>query len=146
MSSNKPLTNIDYGVGIITNTILDNVIEALSKLNFNEETNTKILEVINQQKIANIQPQKKKSTKVKNTETKVRTIEEKNQCQRELKSGGKCKGIKTNNITNSCWGHMSPEEKEQHRIMKNGVSAKTNKNIIKLSYDEQRRLEDLADE
>jgi hypothetical protein len=147
MSYNKPLTNIEYGVGIITNTILDNVIEEINKLHLDSETQLRILEAINTQKLTITQPPKSKSkSKSKNTEIKQRVISEENQCQRQLKSGGKCHGIKTNNITNSCWGHMSIEEKEQHQLMKNGNNIKSSKKIIKLSYDEQRRLEDLVDD
>jgi hypothetical protein len=55
-----------------------------------------------------------------------------------MKNGQRCHGIKTNNITKSCWGHMTPTEKEEHRMSKNKPSGK--------KYSLQRKLEDEADE
>jgi hypothetical protein len=94
--------NIDLGLGIIKNTILDNLEKSFRKLDLSDD------------------------------------VLGANQCQRFMKNGQRCHVIKTNNITKSCWGHMTSTEKEEHRMSKNKPSGK--------KYSLQRKLEDEADE
>jgi hypothetical protein len=129
--------NIDLGLGIIKNTILDNLEKSFRKLDLSEDVNNLILEVIEKEKAAEEYP-KRSRKKVINLDRPKREIAPENQCQRIMKNGQRCHGIKTNNITKSCWGHMTASEKEEHRMSKSKPSGK--------KYSLQRKLEDDADE
>jgi hypothetical protein len=129
--------NIELGLGIIKNTILDNLEKSFKKLDLGKEVDALIMEVIETEKAADEYPKKSKK-KVINLDRPKREIAPENQCQRIMKNGQRCHGIKTNNITKSCWGHMTATEKEEHRMSKNKPSGK--------KHSLQRQLEDEADE
>lgn len=129
--------NIELGLGIIKNTILDNLEKSFKKLDLGKEVDALIMEVIENEKAADEYPKKTKK-KVINLDRPKREIAPENQCQRIMKNGQKCHGIKTNNITKSCWGHMTATEKEEHRMSKNKPSGK--------KHSVHRQLEDEADE
>jgi hypothetical protein len=130
--------NIDYGLGIIKNTILDDLEKSLSKLGLDDDIHAMIIEVIENEK--SVDEPKKSRKKVINLDRPKREIAPENQCQRKMKTGEKCKGIKTNNITKSCWGHMTSKEKEEHRLSKNKPVTTGKK------YSLHRKAEDEADE
>ena len=129
--------NIDLGLGIIKNTILDNLEKSFRKLDLSDDVLSAILETIDKEKAADEYP-KKSRKKIINLDRPKREIAPENQCQRVMKNGQRCHGIKTNNITKSCWGHMTATEKEEHRMSKNKPSGK--------KYSLQRKREDEADE
>lgn len=130
--------NIELGLGIIKNTILDNLEKSFRQLDLSEDVSAMVLEVIEKEKSAEEYPKKSKKKKVINLDRPKREIAPENQCQRVMKNGQRCHGIKTNNITKSCWGHMSATEKEEHRMSKTKPTGK--------KHSLQRKLEDEADE
>ena len=113
-TSKKQLTNIDHGVGIIKNAILDNIIERIKLLDLDEQSYTKLTEVFDDEK-ANVSIRKKKNEK---EDKPKKVIPSERQCTRRSKNG-KCGAIRTNDVTKSCWAHMSQAEKDEHMGMKN---------------------------
>jgi hypothetical protein len=133
------MTNIELGLGIIKNSVLDSLEKSFRKLDLDDDTLATIIETIEIEKSVEEYPKKSKK-KVINLDRPKREIAPQNQCQRKMKSGEKCRGIKTNNITNSCWGHMTAKEKEEHRLSKNKPAVSGKK------YSVHRKAEDDADE
>jgi hypothetical protein len=138
MTRNK-MSNIDFGIGIIKNSILDNLEKHFKNLDLDDLTLTTIIETIENEKTAAEIP-KKSRKKVINLDRPKREIAPANQCQRIMKNGEKCRGIKTNDVTKSCWGHMTPQEREAHRLSKSKPAVTGKK------YSVHRKAEDEADE
>lgn len=131
--------NIELGLGIIKNSILDNLEKSFRKLDLDEDVLAIINETIEKERVAEDTTTRKSKKKVVRLDRPKREIAPENQCHRMMKNGEKCHGIKTNNITQSCWGHMTAKEKEEHRISKN-------KPAIGKKYALEREAEDEADE
>ena len=111
----KKLTNIDNGVGIIKNAILDNVIERIKLIDLNEQVYVKVVEIIEDEKVG--VSIRKKKREVYDLDKPKKVIPSERQCTRQSKNG-KCGAIRTNDVTKSCWAHMSQAEKDEHMEMK----------------------------
>jgi hypothetical protein len=133
------MTNIELGLGIIKNSVLDNLEKSFKKLDLDDDSLALVLETIENEKVIEDYPKKSKK-KVIHLDRPKREIAPENQCKRKMKNGEKCRGIKTNNITNSCWGHMTAKEKEEHRLSKNKPTISNKKHSL------HRKAEDEADE
>jgi hypothetical protein len=131
-------SNIDIGVSIIRNAVLDNLLIKLSNLNLDEDVMSVLTQSIEEEKSNDtVIPKKKKQISFNHPK---REIAPENQCTRMMKNGEKCKGIKTNDITQSCWGHMTAAEKEEHRLNKGKTP------VGKKKYVAQRKAEDAVNE
>jgi hypothetical protein len=131
-------SNIDIGINIIRNAVLDSLYLKISTLNLDDDVLTRLNEALDEEKSNDtVIPKKKKQI---NFNHPKREIAPENQCTRTMKNGEKCKGIKTNDITQSCWGHMTAAEKEEHRLNKGKTP------VGKKKYVAQRKAEDAVNE
>ena len=134
------VNNIDIAVNIIKNDILDNIVEKIKNLHIDDES----IEIV----VETLLKEKKEITNTKrklpnNTRRPKKEIPLDRQCTRNAKNGNKCSGIRTNNITKSCWSHMTPTERIEHSESKKN-EASTSKG--KMKYTLEREKEDEADE
>jgi hypothetical protein len=137
MVTNKKLTNIDHGVGIIKNAIIDNIIERIKTLDLDEDTYLKVVNVFDDEK-ADVSIRKKKN-EVNDKPKKV--IPKERRCTRKSKDGKTCGALRTNDVTKSCWAHMSQAEKDEHMELKKSSGSKTSN-----KYKIKRDVEDNVDE
>ncbi|CAO3620942.1 unnamed protein product [Cunninghamella echinulata] len=138
MVTSKKLSNIDHGVGIIKNAILDNIIERVKLLDLDENAYMKIMAIFDDEK-ENISIRKKKR-EVYDLDKPKKVIPLERQCTRKSKDGKACGAIRTNDVVKSCWAHMSQAEKDEHMEMKKSNVKTSNK------YKIRREAEDMADE
>jgi predicted RNA-binding protein with RPS1 domain len=120
MVINKKLSNIDHGVGIIKNAIIDNIIERIKTLDLDEETYLKVVNIFDDEK-ADVSIRKKKN-EVNDKPKKV--IPKERRCTRKSKDGKTCGALRTNDVTKSCWAHMSQAEKDEHAELKSSSKHK----------------------
>lgn len=129
--------NIDIAINIIKNDILDDIVAKVKNLHIDDESIEIVVDAILNEK---------KQTPIKKTSTITRPKKEipiERQCTRTAKNGNKCTGIRTNNITKSCWSHMTPAEKAEHTDSKKNEPS-TSKGKMKYTFERQK--EDEADE
>jgi hypothetical protein len=131
-------SEITVGVNIIRNAILDELIGKIADIDISDDAKDVVAAMLAEEKTAD----KRKKKRVVNLDAPKRTIPEENQCTRLMKNGEKCRAIKTNDITGSCWGHMTAAEREEHKTNKEHAKIA----IGKKKYTAQRKAEDDVDE
>jgi hypothetical protein len=132
--------NIDLAINIIKNDILDDIVEKINKLHIDDETMEIVVNAVLSEKKDTTTTTKRK---IPTTTRPKKEIPLDRQCTRTAKNGTKCCGIRTNNITKSCWSHMTPAEKAEHTDSKKNEPS-TSKG--KMKYTLEREKEDEADE
>ncbi|PVU86270.1 hypothetical protein BB559_006578 [Furculomyces boomerangus] len=106
-------------INIIKDAIIDDLVKQFEDFEFegNQDHVLTIEEVITilKHNETRLPTKEKKAPKVKD-EKKVRKIKEENRCTRTTKAGQRCGAPRSS--SSSCWGHMSPDEREEYKSAK----------------------------
>lgn len=146
------INNIKFGINLITTATIDDIVNAVRKLEISDDAKDAVIDVINEQRTANALEVKNKKSPRKSVEPGhiKRVVPEANRCQRNKLDGSRCVGPKSNEV--SCWSHMTASEKASH-VKKGKPAAKAvskptqgKKYMLDIEALNARRRENLANE